>query len=174
MLDPITALSVACSVLQIVDFAGTLISKGKKYYESADGSLVEHKDQAAAAAKLGALAKTLSQTLPSAQSGPKSSEERAVQAIARDCNVTAAEFVKVLNKLSVGSKHRAWASIRQAIKSEWSKDGITTMQAKLASLREQMVIHLLVILRCVSILLHSACAHASWFPARDRWTDTHS
>ena len=112
MLDPVTALSVACSVLQIVHFAGTLISKGKKFYDSADGTLVEDKDQAAAASKLGAIARTISEALPATQVVILSSEEIAIRSIARECNATVAEFVKALDKLRVNSKHRTWASFR--------------------------------------------------------------
>lgn len=174
MLDPITALSVACSVLQIVDFAGNLISKGKKYYQSADGALVEHRDQTAAADKLGALAKTLSRTLPSIRNQQPSNEELAIRSIAKECEETAIDFTKALRNLSVNSKHRAWASFRQALKSEWSKDGISSMQIKLASLREQMVMHLLVISRYAALQLSVVFTQASFPPVKDRPPDSTS
>jgi hypothetical protein len=146
-MDPITALSVASSVLQVIGFAGTLISKGREFYQNADGTLAGSKDQAAAATKLSALARSLRQALPSVQPSSSSSEEVAIRSIAEECNATAAEIMNALGSMSVSGKHRAWKSFRQALKSEWSKAGITAMQTKLDSLRDQMVVHLLVILK---------------------------
>lgn len=147
MLDPLSALTVACSVQQFVEFAGTLISKGRKFYK--EGGLPYHKDQVLAAARLSGLAKTVSEALPPEQYGLPSNEETAIRSIARNCNATADEFVKILNKVSADSKNRVWASFRQALKSEWSNKGIASMQAKLTSLSSQIGLHLLVILKYV-------------------------
>ena len=41
-LDPLSALSVVASVFQVVDFASSIISKGKYLYKSSDGALREN------------------------------------------------------------------------------------------------------------------------------------
>jgi len=82
MLDPLTALSVSCSVLQIVDFAGGLVSKTKEYYDN--GFLIDHKDYAAAATKLEALTEELEKSTSKKSTQP-TSEEIALR------NITAGE-----------------------------------------------------------------------------------
>jgi hypothetical protein len=41
MLDPLTALGLASSIVQLVTFMGDLLSKSRAYYNSVDGSLIE-------------------------------------------------------------------------------------------------------------------------------------
>ncbi len=43
-MDPLTSLSLASNVIQIVDFSTQLVSKGYKIYKSADGTLAENVD----------------------------------------------------------------------------------------------------------------------------------
>jgi hypothetical protein len=43
-MDPLTALSLASSIVQFVDFGSELVAKGYRRYKSADSSLVEDVD----------------------------------------------------------------------------------------------------------------------------------
>ena len=43
-MDPITALGVAGSIVQLVDFGIKVVSKGNKIYHSGDGSTAENHD----------------------------------------------------------------------------------------------------------------------------------
>jgi hypothetical protein len=147
MLDPLTALSVSCSVLQIVDFAGGLVSKTKEYYDN--GFLIDHKDYAAAATKLEALTKELEKSISKKSTQP-TSEEIALRNITLECRDVAGDFISVLNDLKVEDKHHAWKSFYQAFKTVWSKDRIDAMLAKLHSLREQMMLPLLLVIRFAS------------------------
>jgi hypothetical protein len=42
LLDPLTALSVAGTVVQFVDYTGKILEKGAEVYRSLDGALVEN------------------------------------------------------------------------------------------------------------------------------------
>ena len=42
MLDPFSAISLASSIVQFVDFGKRLVSEGRELYESADGALAKH------------------------------------------------------------------------------------------------------------------------------------
>jgi NACalpha-BTF3-like transcription factor len=148
VLDPVSALGVAGTVIQFVDFSSRLLSKGKEYYKSGDGALVQHKDITQAAASVGQLSNRLSVSL-SRLEGLKSHtfEESALKAIVEECKVKAQELVTTLQQLQVHGKHKVWKSLRQALKSEWKKEKIQQMHQRLTVLRESMVIHLLVIVK---------------------------
>lgn len=195
--DPVSAVSLASSVVQLIDFVSKLISKGYKYYESADGALIEHSEQAAVAANLVNLTNGLDHSLAAfatgkndfaawarekahdllqpkdisakqkaqqkaqqtptlvrltvderkVQKGLASSEVKALRQVTAECRRAAEEFIEVLNSLKVKGSHRGWQSFRQAFKSIWGKDKIEAMLKKLSGLREQLMIHLLVVVK---------------------------
>ena len=42
MIDAVSAIGLAASIMQLTTFIGQIISKSRELYESADGALVEH------------------------------------------------------------------------------------------------------------------------------------
>lgn len=148
VLEPISALSVAAAVVQFAEFCSKLISKGNQYHRSTDGALVEHTELTAAAASLVNLTKDLDGSLKLIrQPGKISSEEESLKAVLEDCRKIASEFVAVLDTFKVPAVHKRWKSFRQAFKTMWNKDKIEEMLRRLNVAREQLVIHLLVVLR---------------------------
>lgn len=146
VLDPFTALGVACCVVQFVDFGTKLISKGKEFYQSADGVLADHAEQAAISSRLTELSKGL--LLNSIPSSKKSSPaEEALQEVVLDCMQFANDFTDAIDELRVTGNHRKWKSFRQALKSVWKKEGIEERLVKLDRLRQQVIIHLLVVMK---------------------------
>jgi hypothetical protein len=62
-LDPLSALSVAASVVQFVDFAGKIVSKGKELYTSPSGALSENEWTETVTKRLQALTHNLHKSL---------------------------------------------------------------------------------------------------------------
>jgi|SRR5271156_2327005 len=148
VLDPLTALSVAGNVVQFVDFGIKLISKGKEIYKSTDGILADHAEQAAISSKLAELSKRLSDSMSASATRKKMSPaEVALQEVTIECTEVADDFSKAINELKVTGNHRGWKSFRQALKSVWKKEGIEERLTKLGRLRQQVVIHLLVVMK---------------------------
>ncbi|CRG90151.1 Valine--tRNA ligase [Talaromyces islandicus] len=146
VLDPLTALSVATSVIQFVDFGAKLISKGKEIYKSADGVLADHAEQAAISAKLADLTRALSGSIDvSAITRELSPAENALQEVALDCREVAEDFTLAIDELRVTGNHRKWKSFRQALKSVWKKEGIEERLQRLDRLRQLVTVHLLVV-----------------------------
>ena len=54
---------------------------------------------------------------------------------------------KFEDKHTIGYGHRVWKSFRQAFKSVWKKEEIKAMLQRLSLQREQLVIHLVVIMK---------------------------
>jgi hypothetical protein len=74
----------------------------------------------------------------------------ALEKVAEECKTIASEFISVLNKLQVSGAHPRWKSFRQAFKTIWSKDQIEHMMRRLDMAQKQLIIHLLVDMRCVT------------------------
>ncbi|KAI9935071.1 hypothetical protein MW887_000692 [Aspergillus wentii] len=145
VLDPMTALSVATSVVQFVDFGTKLISKSREIYKSADGVLADHAEQAAVSSKLADLTRRLS-TFADGYETKLSSAEKALQEVALDCLQVANEFGCAIDQLMVNGKHRKWKSLRQALKSVWKKEEMEERLVRLDRLRQLVIVHLLVVI----------------------------
>ncbi|PLN76738.1 hypothetical protein BDW42DRAFT_198819 [Aspergillus taichungensis] len=146
VLDPSTALSVATSVIQFVDFGAKLISKGREIYKSADGVLADHAEQAAVASKLARLMRGLSISADASTSIAKPApEDRALSEVAWDCLQVADDFSAAIHQLAVTGNRRKWKSFRQALKSVWKKEELEQQTARLDRLRQLVIVHLLVV-----------------------------
>jgi hypothetical protein len=145
-MDPVSALGVAAAVVQFVDFSSRILSKGSEFYKN--GALIRDKDIAQAAASLTQLSNRLSDWLGRLQSSRGHTfEEVALMTTIEECKVTGSKLVITLQQLEVRGKHKVWKSLRQALESEWKKENIQQTYQRLATLRESIVTHLLVIIK---------------------------
>ena len=161
VLEAFAALSVASAVVQFVDFTSKVISKGNKYYNSPDGNLEENAELRDIAAKIRRLTGLLTKSAaprhdPYRESQAQDSliastrpepEERALEGVVEECKKIAAELISALDKLKLHGSHKRWDSFRQALKSCWGKKAIEKMLERLRLAREDLVLHLLVIMR---------------------------
>ena len=148
MMDPLSALSLATSVIQFVDFATKLISKGKELYRSTDGVLADHAEKAAISSKLSTLSNGLISSLDgiSATQGLSAAQE-GLRDIAKESSVVAEDFLVTLDELKVVTPGRKWTSFRQALKTVWNKDKLEERMTTLDRLGQVVIIHLLLILK---------------------------
>lgn len=148
MLDPVSAVGLASSVIQIVDFSCKLVSKTREYRTSADGALIEHKELRAAADRLSALSKAIHGPLAKCRSLRKPTNvDLALGDIAGECLDQASELAQALQELQIDDSRNTWKSFRQALKAIWNKEKIEQIRRRLDTLREHVVIHLLVSIR---------------------------
>ena len=151
-LDPLSALGVAASVIQLVEFSTPIISKGQHLYKSPSGTSAENEETAAAAKRLKDLARGIQESL---QTGPDTGDEDqdALEAITSECLKVADELALELEKLKVsaGAKFRRWKSFRQALKYAWSKEKLENTRRRLIELREDLGTHVIVDLRYILI-----------------------
>jgi hypothetical protein len=148
MLDPVSAVGLASSVIQIVDFSCRLVSKTSEYRTSTDGALIEHKELRAAANRLSALSKAIHGPLTKCKSLRKPTNvDTALSDIAGECLDRASELTQALQELQIDGTTNTWKSFRQALKAIWEKEKIEQIRRRLDTLREHVVIHLLVSIR---------------------------
>jgi hypothetical protein len=146
MLDPLSALSVASSLVQFVDFSAKIVSKGHRIFQSKGGSLSENDETETVAKRLRVMVQNLHSSLASTET---SGEEQALGKLCDECIEVAEELNLELEKLKIPNdcRHRKWKSLRQALKSLWSKEKLESVEKRLGELDGQLKLHILILLR---------------------------
>ena len=166
-IDPFSALSVASAVVKFLNFSCQVVSKARDVNQSARGISIDHAQSEAAATRLVDLAEgmRLSLQVGSATSAVEGNEfilvsrqampeDEAIKALCTMCIETSYQLIEKFRELAVtsGCKHRRWKSLRQALKSIWSKKAIDDITEKLKSCRKELEGHVLLSLRYAETL----------------------
>ena len=147
-LEAVAAVGLAGSVITLIDFAVKLVSKGRQYHKSADGSLKEVVDVKVVSDNLGRLSQNVIGSAQSfSHSGASLHESQALQAVAENCLEAASELGAVLAKLGHLGPLSRWKSFRQAVKHLLGKKEIERLLQRLRLVREDLAIHLLVVMK---------------------------
>ncbi|KAE9372556.1 hypothetical protein N431DRAFT_483324 [Stipitochalara longipes BDJ] len=148
MLDPLTCISLASSIVQFVDFSAKLISDTKELYQSAERSSTQNGQLLAVTSDLKELCKNLDPAQPRAPNAqPPSPDELALLELSSSCKDVADELITVLEKLKVKSTHDTWESFKQAFKGSMKKEKIESIRARLDRIQSQLQLRLTSILR---------------------------
>jgi hypothetical protein len=149
-MDPLSALSIAASVIQFLDFGSKIVSKGVHLYKSSDGTLSEHVEIEMAANRLREMSENFKKSARYRQQSPCSENRSELDTICDSCAIVSEELIAKLNELKVpyGHRHRKWKSFRQALKTVWSREEVDNIAKRLAGFRSELEIHLLDFLRC--------------------------
>jgi len=150
-MDGLSALSVAASVAQFIEFGCSLVGKSNEIYKSASGLSAQYGETENATNRLLGLSTRLATSLDiKAQSSNQSSRDStALTEICRGCIKVSEELMNMLDKLRLSDdkKNRHWKSFRQALKSVWSKGAIDAIAMRLQSYRTELDTHTLVSMR---------------------------
>lgn len=144
VMDPMSGLSVATSVIQFVDFTVKLVQDAHEIYVSATRDSERNSELKAVTHSLVQLNKDLEKSLNAKSKSPSDAQ---LVPLCAQCNELAQKLIDALNKLSVQSRSRAWGSFQQALKTIWNQSDIDGLQRRLDSFRQQLTMHLLVSLR---------------------------
>lgn len=153
-MDPLTAFSLACGVIQVVDFSAKVAVKCKEIYD--DGALHEYRDLEDLTVHLTDLQVGL--RLPSealaAQDSPVS-HEKDLSELAKACSETADQLVKKLRALRIEGPHKKKRqAIRKTFKAIWEKREIQDIQKQLNGYRNALDTQILIDLRFVMFNVH--------------------
>ena len=152
VMDPLTAFSLTCGVIQVVDFSTKVAVKCRQIYK--DGATSENKKTESMARHLTDLAAHLklpniSQSLGSAPQLYHDDQE--LLKLAKQCSETATELIDELQKLSVPDRQRKRDAFRKAMKVVWKKDAIQNIQSSLEQYRRTLDTRILINLRFVRL-----------------------
>ncbi|PVH80336.1 hypothetical protein DL98DRAFT_654744 [Cadophora sp. DSE1049] len=132
-MDPLTAFSVAGTVIQFVDFSSKLLLGAHGLYKSTSGVL------------------TANQELELVTAGLRGKLQESFFEIRDSATRLATELMTKLERLKVREDlkghQRAWASLFKAVECAWTRDELHEMRLKLKTLKEAMESSLLFSLR---------------------------
>lgn len=148
LMDPLSALSIATSVAQFVDFTSKLVTGSYKIYKSASGASPAHSELRILTENLIDLNQRLNKSLTCSSTAgePRTPHDEGLYNLCNECNGIAADLVAALERLR--RQHRTvWSSFRHALLMIWSEDEVNSLQQRVDSFRQQISMHILVTLR---------------------------
>lgn len=130
-MEPLAALGLCSSILQIVDFSCKLLSKGNQLRASFSGVLPENE-------QLEQVIKHLNGLITKLQQQQSSNHMEGLEGIVDLCIQTARELLDVLQHLKIKGVNSGWKSFRAAVKSVWKKEKIEEILCRLELLRDEI------------------------------------
>jgi hypothetical protein len=151
-MDPLTALSVASSIIQIVDFGGRLFALTTRTIR-ADGVIDGNADMELIVADLRVAAERLQKAAgsPSTRAIDQQTPDERLCALASRSHDLSMRLLNVLEEIkSKGSgRFRTWNAIRQSLHTMMKRDEIDEYLRRLEPLRSELVLNLVEVTRCV-------------------------
>ncbi len=138
-MDPFTAFSLVCGIVQLVDFSTEVVEKCRELYK--DGASSENKDLEKMATQLTGLCTNLDLTTQ------EDTEE--LLHLGSKCSQTAQELVTALQKLKVGGPQRKRQVVGKAFKAIGMKSALNDIQKRLGGYQKLLDSRILVDLRFV-------------------------
>lgn len=142
-MDPLTALSLAGTVVQFVDFGSKLISASKELYAKTE--LDVHGQAALAANDILNYTIKLRRTLNEPGTATLTEDDLALESICKGCDDLAHDLLERLNNLKVPPPKankkeltRVWPTLSAAFQSIWTKQELLDIQTRLKDYRDQI------------------------------------
>ena len=139
MMEPLAAFSLACCVIQVVDFSTKVVGNFRKICK--DGSLSEHEE-------IKGLTRYLTEVRVKLGVTDHSSDEE-LFTLAAECSTTAQALITELEKLRVDGSHRKRQAVSKAFMSVRKKKCIDETQKRLGEYQRVLDTRILVDLRFV-------------------------
>jgi hypothetical protein len=163
-MDPLTALSVAGTIVQFVDFGTKLLSQATELYKSPVGTLRSNNELELVTTDLRGLITKLRQSFKNstendAERSPSEDVQQrtSFETLCNEAATLAEELIVRLNKLKVkDGKQRIWRSLKEAVETAWSKNEVADMKRRLLSFREALETRVLFSIR------YAAAFFVSW------------
>lgn len=148
-MEPLSALSIAASVIQFVDFSSKFISETVEIYKSSQKTTKWSSDIQNLTQKFQDLALNLEKSLTEGelQDQEPSANEVALLELCSNCKEVSQQFVDTLREIQRTGKGGKLDSARQAIRNMWSKDRVETLQRGVSEFRQQLTLNILISLR---------------------------
>jgi hypothetical protein len=138
-MDPLSALGVAASIVQFLQFGCCLVSKTRQIHN--DGALLDHAECENATKRLLGLTGSVEKSLKEIeQLGTLSPDSSALKNVCSNCIVLSNELLGRFDRLKIDkeSKSKKWKSFRHALKSVCSKNVVDGLAERLAKCRDEL------------------------------------
>jgi len=147
-MEPLSALAVACAVIQFVDFGSKLIGTGLEVYKSPNGAPEEAIEIETLATHAEQLSKRLASSSQTRIVNTGALDEAKLRELASRSEKLANEIVTILSKIR-GEPHRTWPAVRTALQLKWNESKIKNLQTRLDAVKSEIWLQLLCMMRCV-------------------------
>lgn len=149
-MEPIAAFSLACGVIQVIDFSTKVLSQFREIYKN--GSLSENETIESMAECLTTLRADLQPSTPS--TGTQTAGDKDLIQLSTKCSNMAKGLVAELQSLKVGSTGSRWEAMSVTFRNLKKKGTIDRMQKRLDECRKTLDTKVLADLRLVTSILH--------------------
>ncbi|KAK5119570.1 hypothetical protein LTR85_007398 [Meristemomyces frigidus] len=138
-MDPLTAVGLAASVVQFVQFGVSILSKSKEIQRSASGSSAENADLEIVENDLSRWTSKLSSAIAPAAvlTALNEDDQRVVQLCAR-CILISGQLRTALESVRLKGRKTGWKTVRTALKSVWKKEAIEGLKDRLIIIRDEL------------------------------------
>lgn len=150
-MDPLSAFSLTCNIIQVVDFSSKAWSICKELYDR--GTFSEYQDLEETTKHLIDLQGSLALSGRNAPSSPGSAQvlsqqDALLMKVAKQCSETAEQLVKKLQKFSVtGPHHKKRQALTKTFKALWKGSDIQRLQRQLKAHQKALDTRILIDLR---------------------------
>jgi len=131
-MDPLTAFSLACGVIQVIDFSAKVLSQCREIYKN--GSLSENESIKSMVEHLITLRADLQPTTSSI--GTQTAGDKDLVQLSNKCSEMAKELVGELQSLKAGSTSSKWKAVSVTLRNLKKKSTIESMQRQLDGYRK--------------------------------------
>ena len=145
-MDPLTAFSLACGVIQVVDFSTKTLMKCKEIYK--DGSLSEYQELEDLTSHLVDVRAGLD--LASSHQSAESIhnlDDQSLLNLAEECSATAHQLMRRIHSLKMEGPRNKRQAVFKTIKLLWEKGEIQDIQKRLEGYRNALDTKILIYLR---------------------------
>jgi hypothetical protein len=150
-MDPVTAVGLASSIVQLLTFASGLLHKSKEIYRKADGSTEKGNELEIVARSLSELSnEIIKKQLNAFHDFPPNKNDKTEKKLQQLCERSrdiSASLMGALDKMKQGGSDTHWRSFRQALRFVWNENKINNFAAQIEQYRRQLDTTLLVSLR---------------------------
>src|SRR5580700_4425432 len=170
-MDPLTALSVAGTIVQFVDYETTLLSQASEFYKSPVGTLQSNHELELVTTDLRGLIVKLRQNFSAegdlAISIEDAASRKSFEKLCNEAAKLAEELIERLDKVKrKEGKHSKWLSFKQAVESAWSKNEVADLKKRLMSFKKALETRVLFSIRRVTWYIF--CTTLSYTIASER------
>jgi hypothetical protein len=154
-MDPITALSLACTILTFIDYANRIVTGTYEVFQSATGTTDENAHIDTIIDDLHKVTADLDSDLVG-----KSKHGKALKGLASKCEKLSDDLLHLLEKLTVSGNHSTWKGLKVKITSMRKEKEIAGMEKRLGEYRLQILLRLTLILKSGSSTFVQNSTHA--------------
>jgi hypothetical protein len=146
-MDPLTAFSLAGTIVQFLGFTIKILATGHELYNSTKGTLAANEEVERVVLHISHLTTKLQRPLQLENvSRELTTEEKALQDICNQCETVAKELLTRLERLKVG-KEGLKQVLQTALRATWAKKELESLVRKLENFKKSLELHILVALK---------------------------